>query len=686
MARRPTLMARFTGRSLWYVLWLECLPFPGRLRTAVLLASTATFTAALCDWAHTMLPAYSLYFGYFSRQADARKTITAAIVLILASALALVFIGNLQAILISGSAGLRIAMLCVWTIGGFFLAKTSKLGPIAMAVSFLVAFVLTQTDVIPVPELISRFHDRVWITVLFGMLPVIMTQSLFGDSSLDLLGERLIERLTAAADFMDERTLERKEWLTALLREGDDYLLDRFASAGLSTRGVLGEQYRNLIGISGRLIFLCSGLNSLSQYKPDEQPFSIISRNIRKLSYNISKKRPFLEFKLDCDLCADASFRDGELLIAREIIGLMNASADPIDAPTLVPSNAPKQKSAGFFAPDSFTNPNYLKFSLKVCGAVLICYFTYRILNWPEISTALVTCFFVALNSVEETLHKASLRIAGALSGGLLGIFAILWIMPYLTDFGQFLCLIFFGAFIAGWFSSGSERIAYFGWQLALAFFLSVLSGPENLYNIGPTLDMQTARDRVVGIILGNVVMACVFLTVWPVSIATNLRAALDRARNTLADLYEVLALRGQLSADEVNAKSTVAVTNLRAAIGAANRATNFLAFMPKFGHMTYQDRNALNELDAIEFAMVPAIILACDTSRASNNALVTADVSRLRLLASKLRRLDIDSATSNLHGDVVEVYHRDSGHDNDSEFWLNALFQRAVSLRRSGQ
>src|SRR4030095_1422601 len=73
----------------------------------------------------------------------------------------------------------------------------------------------------------------------------------------------------------------------------------------------------------------------------------------------------------------------------------------------------------GLFVPDAWTNPNHVRFGLKVALAAMSCYVLYMALDWPGISTAFVTCCFIALESTEATLRKDRLRLAGCASGGL---------------------------------------------------------------------------------------------------------------------------------------------------------------------------------------------------------------------------------------------------------------------------
>ncbi|MBV8399932.1 MAG: FUSC family protein, partial [Acetobacteraceae bacterium] len=190
------------------------------------------------------------------------------------------------------------------------------------------------------------------------------------------------------------------------------------------------------------------------------------------------------------------------------------------------------QEPRRLLVPDAFTNPEYIRFALKVTLAVMLAYFTMDMLDWPGIHTIIITCFFVALGTVGESLHKATLRLSGCIVGGTLGILTILVLMPLMTDLGQLLLLVAAATFVAAWIGFGSERIAYAGWQLGLAFYLSTFQG------FGPTLDMETARDRIVGLLLGNITIFVIFTTIWPVSVAGAARANLVKAVEHLAALF----------------------------------------------------------------------------------------------------------------------------------------------------
>ena len=168
---------------------------------------------------------------------------------------------------------------------------------------------------------------------------------------------------------------------------------------------------------------------------------------------------------------------------------------------------------------------------MKVTFCALICYLTYTALQWQDIHTAMITCYVAALGTVGETVHKLVLRIAGCLVGALLGCAAIFFLMPHMNNIGQLMALVFAGCTLAAWVAQGSQRIAYAGVQIGLAFLLTVLQG------FGPDVHISVALDRVYGILLGNVVVFLVFTQVWPMNISLQINEILKKHLNELKKL-----------------------------------------------------------------------------------------------------------------------------------------------------
>ncbi len=203
-------------------------------------------------------------------------------------------------------------------------------------------------------------------------------------------------------------------------------------------------------------------------------------------------------------------------------------------SPGAAVARATTTEQAALFSMDKLVSPDTIHFAFKVSLAVMLSYAAESLLDWPAIHTCVVTCFFVSLGTLGESLHKAALRLAGALIGGALGIGTILLLMPVMTDLGDLLLALAAVTLLAGWVACGSERIGYAGWQIGIAYYLTVLQG------YGPTLDMQTARDRVIGILLGNIIVLVVFSTIWPVRVAQPVRRQVAAAIGKIAELMRL--------------------------------------------------------------------------------------------------------------------------------------------------
>jgi multidrug resistance protein MdtO len=188
-----------------------------------------------------------------------------------------------------------------------------------------------------------------------------------------------------------------------------------------------------------------------------------------------------------------------------------------------------------FFATDAFTNPVYPRFALKTTLAVLFCYVAYTALDWPGIHTCVITCAIVALTSTGATLHKSTLRIIGCLLGGAIALAVTVFVMPHLESLTDLALLIAIVTAPAAWIASGSERLSYLGLQMAFAFYLCVLQG------YGPGTEITMVRDRIVGILFGNLVMLFVFFYVWPERAGAEAWRKLSGALRGLARLVTVV-------------------------------------------------------------------------------------------------------------------------------------------------
>jgi multidrug resistance protein MdtO len=156
--------------------------------------------------------------------------------------------------------------------------------------------------------------------------------------------------------------------------------------------------------------------------------------------------------------------------------------------------------------PDTFSNPEHLHFALRGCLASVLCYFLFNAVAWPGLNTSLFTCVVTAVTSIGTSRQKQLLRTSGAICGGLLlGIGSQVLILPLLDTVAGFTVMFATVTAVAAWFLTSSPRLSYFGNQLALAFYLIQLRGPS------PQTNLAIARDNIMGILLGLVMMWLVF-------------------------------------------------------------------------------------------------------------------------------------------------------------------------------
>jgi multidrug resistance protein MdtO len=86
----------------------------------------------------------------------------------------------------------------------------------------------------------------------------------------------------------------------------------------------------------------------------------------------------------------------------------------------------------------------------------------------------------------------------------------------------------------AAWVATSSELLSYAGMQIAFAFFLGILQG------YAPATDLTVLRDRIAGILLGNIVITIVFSSVWPQSARSGVRGALVDALRAIGDMLRL--------------------------------------------------------------------------------------------------------------------------------------------------
>jgi multidrug resistance protein MdtO len=503
--------------------------------------------------------ALSAYIALFLSHRERVSTVLTAAISGIAAGAAIVATIAIFMLSLSEPA-LRIPLMAVATFAAAFLARTATLGPVFFTMGFIIAYGLTFGDELlglalqpatsgnaaqtALPEIVfvspeeALVQTLLWMAVAAGMpLAVLIAANLLtGRDPARILNGALAERLATAASFCArEKGAEQK--LEAQAFEGVVGLHKLRGLAGFVSRRRVAVPSVRLIDEIGRLALLLLAWSRLGDDARETlAPAATFCRSAQR-SVGTGEA-------LRAEVPAIVPTSAGQPL-AEAISHTLHEIAESLAEPSPAAASAKARKGAGsprrLLAADAFSNPGHVRFALKLTLAVMTCYFIENIVNWSSIGTSVPTCFMVALGTIGETLQKATLRIVGALIGAGLGLGAILWLMPLMTSLGDLFLLLAPVTLLAAWVACGSDRIAYAGMQIGLAFYLVVLHGT------GPTVDMDTAKDRVVGILLGNIVIFVVFTTIWPVSVANVVRTNVAKALGQLAALVG-LAGSGEIS------------------------------------------------------------------------------------------------------------------------------------------
>lgn len=182
--------------------------------------------------------------------------------------------------------------------------------------------------------------------------------------------------------------------------------------------------------------------------------------------------------------------------------------------------------------PDAFHNPEHLNFALRGCLAATLCYFLFNAVFWPGLNTSLFTCVVTAITSIGSSRQKQLMRFSGALFGGVvLGIGSQVLILPLLDTIAGFTVMFAAVTAVAAWILTSSPRLSYFGNQLALAFYIIQLRGPS------PQTNLAIARDNIMGILLGLVMMWLVFETLGSKPAVQVMRESFGESLHLMAEL-----------------------------------------------------------------------------------------------------------------------------------------------------
>lgn len=522
-------------------------PSPIRLEFSTRLAIICALTALVAQIYQTPEPALTIYVAFFLNREDRALSLILNVALL---GLLTLIIGYIifVAIAVADDPMWRVIAIAATSFCLLFTASASKLGPIGAILALIAGFGLDQLGTLQVGELATRGYLYAWLFVGIPAGVSIVVNLLFAPAPRRLAEREIASSLKLGAAVIRTPTETDRHQLRQSLSDGAAKIKGWLKFAGLEKTSP-GADIAALEQAARSTYALLSAIEVMDHTPEAQLPVAAqfsLARALDEMAAILLKGG--YPIAIGWQVVSDARpLSPLAVTILDEIEKALAGFSEPEKVRPVSP-----EKKGGFFKPDAFTNPDYVHYALKTTSAAVFCYILYSLLDWPGIHTCFITCYIVGLSTTAETIEKLTLRIVGCLIGAAAGIAAIVFLEPSLTSIGGLMVAIFAVAFISAYVVGGTPRISYAGFQIAFAFFLCVVQGS------GPAFDMTIARDRVIGILVGNVVSYIIFAHLWPVSIGKRIDPAFAALLRGLSAMVTTVN-RSARSEQAVQAQSALA-------------------------------------------------------------------------------------------------------------------------------
>ncbi|CAG2147371.1 hypothetical protein LMG31506_03608 [Cupriavidus yeoncheonensis] len=523
-------------------------PVSGRAAAATRVTVSSTLTVLVTSLYGTPEAAISAYVIFFFNRADRTTSIIMSVAALILVSLIIGIVMWLAGFTIDDPMR-RVACMAVLSAAVLFLTSASKLRPVGAIVAMISGFGLDELGLAPAGELATRGLLYAWLMVAIPIGVNVVVNLLIGPSPRRLATDRLAHGLRLAARCLRETPGDERDAdaLHTALHGGVQTVATWLKLARLE--GTLNAQdLRALQQAMASTMAVLLAVDVTRRQAVAQLPAATaapIAARLDEMARMLDAGGYPVEVGLEVPPLDPLT--PVQQTVVRELVAAINRFAEVDET---APPAAAESARSGFLAADAFTNPAHVRYALKTTGAAMFCYLLYQQLNWPGIHTCFITCYLVSLGTMAETMEKLSLRLAGCMVGAAIGTAALVYVVPALSSIGGLMLLVFAGTWISAWVAQGSPRIAYAGFQIAFAFYLCVIQGPS------PDFDLTISRDRVIGVMLGNLVVYLVFARLWPVSIAGRVESALA----ALVSQWQALIDAPQASARRQHAAAALAL------------------------------------------------------------------------------------------------------------------------------
>ena len=532
--------------SYWEFLKEELMPYPGRSALAGRMVMAATLAMLITMTFRLPYGAYCAIYALSISRESTQMTLKTAAMRVVSYSLGAIYV-LIGATFFVDDPLLRL----LWVIGTmfftFYAISAMTDSAFATSIGYLIVITVPLWDKHISGEL--RLEGTLWavFALAIGNAIAVAVELLFeatrpGNDLLRSIADRLASVEAVLACYGEDVPVDQgtAEKLMRLAMLGTSRLRHTLRSSNFPRQYL--EQMGAVVALVGRLVDITASVTDIEVVQVGVE----YRRRLRDLASSVSTIRAdLLSRRIPRAIGVDMGHGSlGGIPLFRELektvvlIPEVFSGAEPVGE--LGISTSDEKLPSRVLKPDAFSNLDHLKFGLKGGLAASLCYIIYNSIAWPGISTAVTTVLLTVLTSVGFSRQKQILRFSGAVVGGLLfGIGAQIVILPYLDSIAGFTVLFIAVSAVGAWFATTSPRLAYFGVQIIVAFYLI------NLQEFKEQISLDIARDRVVGILLGLLVMWVVFDKLWPTLAAVEMKKAFISNLRALAE-FERQPLAGE--------------------------------------------------------------------------------------------------------------------------------------------
>jgi multidrug resistance protein MdtO len=524
-------------RWLWQWLREELAPYPGRGLLVARMVIAATLVMIIIMTFRIPSGAYGAYFALSLSRESVEASASAVRMIVIGFVLAGAYT-ILGAMLVLGDPMLRF----VWAVGSFFLifyaiSATNNYAA-SMRFGYLIAIIIPLWDrQIPAEDKVEATLWAIGTFIIASAIALVLEIGYAALKRRDYLIDGLRDRMEcveevlrsyAAGSPVDPATQSR---VTRLATVGTSGLRRYLQRSNKSAQ--FAQEMGALVGLTARLMDLAANLPVLVGRVSDADRGRIggIADRIAGISHDLKnglvpraagssgESEPWPDLPLFGEIEKTVS-------LILEVLSGSQSSAIFFPAAPVVGGRP------SVLVPGTLFKPEHLKFGLRGCLAASLSYIAYNALFWPEISTAVTTCLLTALTTIGASHQKQVLRFAGACIGGfVLGMGAQIFVLPHIDSIAAFTVVFLVVAAFAAWIMTSSARLSYFGAQVAIAFFLI------NLQEFKIQTSLAVARDRVVGVLLGLLMMWLAFDQLWSAPAGVEMKKTFVGGLRLLAQL-----------------------------------------------------------------------------------------------------------------------------------------------------